>query len=231
MAFSHLTTCALRALKSLLTPGIPKFCLLSALLSFVVLVALLGGSSWLLHDIITAHMPPDLQWLLGWIEGIGAVLLAGALFPLLLPLVIGLFTDQIAEAIEKQEYPHLPLPQPAPFLENIRYEMGFAIKAMLLNIFCLPVYLVPGINAVWFYLLNGYLVGKQLLMMVGARYASRANVAQMLLKNRLSVLIGGILVILCATVPFLNLVAPIWSVAFMVHLFQTLSTRKPLYNV
>ena len=54
---------------------------------------------------------------------------------------------------------------PAPFWPELLHDLGFTVKALLLNILVLPLYLVPVLNLVLFYWLNGRLLGREYFVM------------------------------------------------------------------
>lgn len=213
---------ALRAVRSLLTPGIPGLLMLCALLSLGVLLALLGAAAWGLNAFILKEQAAQAFLALSLIESVAAVILAMLLFPIALPLIVSFFDDRIADAIETHEYGNVPLPQPQPFWNELWHDIKFSLWALFLNVVSLPIYFIPALNAVWFFVLNGCLLGRQFFVMIAARHMSRGNAAALVVRHRLPIYAGGIIITLCATIPFVNLAAPFWGVALMVHLFHLL---------
>ncbi len=155
-----------------------------------------------------------------------AVILAYFMFPLLLPIMVSFFDSTIATRIEARDYPDVPVPQP-PFWPTLGQDMMFSLKVLLLNLLALPLYFIPLINIPVYYALNGYLLGREFFRVVAGRHVTPDVGKQIWRKNWLILLGCGVSITLCATIPFLNLIAPIWGVAVMVHLFHRL---KPDYK-
>lgn len=219
---SQLFPAAVNSLKSMATPGLFGIFIVSVLLTLLVLALFVVGIgvlsvylSGLLAD--TALAP----WAaVGGI--IGGAVIAWLLFPGIMPLIVNFFDDRIAEAIERHDYPRLPRPQPVPFWPEILHDLRFSLTALMLNILCLPLYLIPAVNVVLFYLLNGYLLGREFFVMAARRYMPRPAAERLRKRHGRTVLIGGMLLAFLATVPFANLVAPFWGIAMMTHLFHRL---------
>ena len=219
---SALFSAALRATASLFTPGL-FILLLATILTAIGGLALfvIAASGFALHFSPLIHNN-FLSGLIAWGGSIGSAIIAWLLFPAIMPLVVSFFGTKIASVIEKQDYPNLLRAHTPAFWPEMFHDLGFSLKAVFLNIICLPLYLVPGVNIVLFYLLNGYLLGKEFFLMAARRYMPPKE-AEALRRNYVwPVLAGGCLLTFCATVPFINLVAPFWGVALMTHLFHEL---------
>lgn len=211
-----------RALKNLLMPKMFMLfvlCLLAYILGWTAL-------AWLLGELIQffAHsVSTGLTWAeAAFAQGVGltaGALLAWFLFPLLYPILISFFDETMAEAIEKKDYPHLPKATP-PFWPTLMQDAWFSVKAVLLNLVLIPLYLVPFLGWALYYALNGYLLGMQFFRMSAGRRESRADSEALARKLRKDIILAGALVMFCATVPFLNLAAPLLGVATMLHLYH-----------
>ncbi len=153
--------------------------------------------------------------------GMGGVTVAWFLFPLLYPILISFFDDKIAEAIERADYPQLPPAQP-PFWPTFASDFWFSLKALGLNIICLPLYLFPVIGLFVYYGLNGYLLGTQFFRMTAGRRVSVVEAKLMQKRAASSIFIIGVAISFSATIPVLNLAAPVIGVATMLHLFHEL---------
>ncbi len=67
---------------------------------------------------------------------------------------------------------------------------------------------------------------RQLKEQPGLRHRDAGGADILRRKNNGTVWIGGILIALASMVPLLNLVAPLFGTAFMVHLFHRVASRK-----
>ena len=155
------------------------------------------------------------------VASMGGVVVAWFLFPLLYPILISFFDDQIANIIEREDYPHLKPPEP-PFWPTVMHDITFSIKAIVLNILCLALWLIPPVYIVVYYGMNGYLLGMQFFRMIAGRRVSVAEANVLKKKAHYSILMIGVSISFFSTVPFLNLAAPLIGIAAMVHLFQSL---------
>lgn len=169
----------------------------------------------------------------GWLHAVIAVVLAfGAAFLalwLVVPiaaLFVGLFLDDVAEAVETRFYP--PPGEPLSVARGMAMALRFLGLIVGINLLFLPLYLfVPGPNAVAFYAVNAYLIGREYFEMVGYRHASAPNVRALRKRHRVTVFLAGLAIAVFLSVPILNLLVPIVGTAFMVHVYKALADRPP----
>ncbi len=69
--------------------------------------------------------------------------------------------------------------------------------------------------------LNGYLLGREYYEMPAFRRLQRPVAKQVYAAHRGQLTLGGVLIAILSTIPFVNLIAPILATAFMVHLFES----------
>lgn len=209
-----------KSFSNLLLPGIIKIFFLCLLLYFIGW----AGLAWLMTSIFNSAIGTSgaESWLMHALGSIGGMMIAWLMFPLLYPILMGFFDEQMAEIIETQDYPHLPKASP-PFWPTLRQDAWFSVKAILLNILCLPLYFVPLVGLVVYYTMNGYLLGSQFFRMAAGRRVSLAQAMELRRRARGSIILGGAAVMFCATIPLLNLIAPLLGVATMLHLFHAMN--------
>lgn len=190
--------------------------LLTIIVNIAILTALVVGCFWILSSITILN-----EW--DWLLDTGGTLLAGVLayflFPLLVPFIMRLFDNSIAETIEQEEYKELPAREP-PFWPSIWQDVRFTLKALLINIIILPLYLVPVINVFIYYAVNGYLIGTEFFNIIAGRHISVAEARTMRRRCFLPLYLYGVMVVFSATIPFVNLVVPMLAIATMVHFFH-----------
>lgn len=157
-----------------------------------------------------------------------AVLLAGAwwlLFRAVAVAVIGLFGDEIVAAVEARHYPAaLVSARPVPFARSLAMGLGSAGRAILINLLLLPVYLlliVTGAGTpILFFVVNGWLLGRDLGDMVAARHLP-ANELSAWRKQTTARRFGlGLIGTGLFVVPVLNLSAPVLGAAMATHVFH-----------
>jgi len=209
-------------------------------LAVIVLIALWVLVWWLLSGVTTedmswlvAWMPAGMAdaalWTLDialWLVGFGALLLASyLLFPPLMTMMMGLFLEEVAEAVEAKHYPGLPAAREQPVMEGIVSGLKFLGVTLLVNLIALPLYLVPMLNFVAFCVVNGYLLSREFFELVAARRLTAEQAGA--LRQRVSgrIFPFGLVTAFLFTIPFVNLVAPILATAAMVHLFNRLATK------
>ena len=166
------------------------------------------------------------QWLVD-IAAIGAIALASFfLFPAVMVSMMALLLDDIAQAVEHRYYPDLPSARPQPLGEAIFGNLIFVAVTLILNLLVLPLYLVliwiPPLNLVLFYLLNGYLLGREYFEMVAVRRLDLAATKRLRRDFRGRVILAGAVITFLLTIPLVNLVTPIIATAFMLHVFEDL---------
>lgn len=172
-----------------------------------------------------------LQWLVD-IAAVGAIAVASFfLFPAVMASIMALLLDDIARAVERRYYPDLPPARPQPLGEAVFGNVIFILVTLILNLLVLPLYLVlifiPPLNLVLFYLLNGYLLGREYFEMVAARRLDLPAAKRLRRDSRGRVIVAGAVITFLLTIPLVNLVTPIIATAFMLHVFEELRRRAP----
>lgn len=169
---------------------------------------------WLALPWLDALMPGTPAWA-GWLTfvlGIFASLgLALALALLLAPvtaLIAGFFLDDVADVVEARDYPSEPAGRPLPLGEAIAGSAKFLGVVILGNILALFLLLVPGVNLIAFFLVNGYLLGREFFEFAAMRYRSPAEARLFRAKHRSTVFLAGLILAAFLAVPLLNLLTP-----------------------
>jgi uncharacterized protein involved in cysteine biosynthesis len=208
---------------------------LAALVVFIgVWVAAWFGLNWIgeaLSGWVAGQEPGGfwvgiLEWLVA-AAGVAAVLVASFfLFPAVMLIALSLMLDDIAQAVERRHYPELPPARPQPIGEAILSALLFLAKSLVLNLLALPLYLVPLLNVFVFYLLNGYLLGREYFELVAARRFDAKGVRRLRRRYRGQVMLAGVAIAFLLTVPIVNLVTPVVATGFMLHVFERLRRRE-----
>lgn len=211
-----------KAFSQLGDPRIRRVIWLSVGLAIAVLAAL-AIALWFLID-WAAGLTGWLDTLAEFAAGLGVVLLAWLLFPAAIGLTVGLFLEQVADAVEARFYPGLPAPRAQSVREAIATGVRFALAALALNVLVLPLYVVlifvPPFNLILFYALNGYLLGREYFETVALRRLDARQARALRQAQSGRVFLAGAIIAFLLTIPFVNLVAPVIGTAFMVHLFE-----------
>ena len=163
------------------------------------------------------------EWLLDWFVGAGTVVLAVILFPTILPLIANIFQEEIAAKIEKHEY-DIKRDKKLPLLPEIMAGLSFAGWSLLLNLLILPFWLI-GIYPFIYIALNSHLLGREFFEIVVGRHIGRKEARNLRKDYRGTVFLSGGVILLLTITPFLNLLAPFFAVALMVHFYRDICSK------
>lgn len=169
--------------------------------------------------------------LVHFLAGLAAFVLPLFLFPACFGIVMSLFLEEVADAVEDRHYPQLGKAPGVPLWVGIWSGVKFFLLLVGINLVLLPIYLVllffPIASVALFCVVNGYLCSVEYFELVGLRRQPMADVNALRRANRGRVWFAGILIAAAGIVPFLNLLAPILGTALMVHMRQTLAPVPP----
>lgn len=204
-------------------------------LTLLALVALWFGIEslleWLAWPWLQTFVPGLPSWA-GWLSGIIAgILLAMGMALLVAPvtaIVAGLFLDDIAEVVERTDYPGDPPGRAVPVLQSLALAIKFFGVVILGNIVALLLLLVPGINLAAFFIVNGYLLGREFFEFAAMRFRPEAEAKALRRKYAGTVFLAGLLIAVFLAVPLLNLLTPLFAAAMMVRLHKAVSARDPV---
>lgn len=168
-----------------------------------------------------------LNTVISFLAGLGFLLGGFFLFPLVISALIGLFLDDISDAVEKKHYPQDEPAHDVPILSSIWDAVKFLALVIACNIIVLPLYFIPVINLFVYYLLNGYLISREYFQMVAIRHHDMEEVTRLRKTNASELYLMGIVIAFSLTIPILNLIAPIIATAAMVHLYKKRVGSEP----
>lgn len=187
---------------------------------------------WLALPWIDALLPGFPSWA-GWLTLVAAILagigLAVGLALLVSPvtaLVAGIFLDDIAEVVERTDYPQDPPGRPLPPLTAFALSLKFLSVVILGNIVALVLLLIPGINIAAFFLVNGYLLGREFFEFAAMRFRPEAEAKAMRRRNALTVFLAGLVIAGFLALPLINLLTPLFAAAMMVHLHKMVARAE-----
>jgi CysZ protein len=189
------------------------------------LAALVFAGLWLAVWLILGHTTitswPWVDTTLDVLGGLAAIVLTFVLFPGVVAALLSLFAEQIIAAVERRHYPALPPARAQPITEQIAIALRFLGMVVLLNLVALPLYLVPVVNALIFYGLNGYLLGREYFEMVAPRRLESGPRRELWRRRRLGFFLAGVAFAFFSTLPLVNLLAPALAAAAMTHLVES----------
>lgn len=168
---------------------------------------------------------PDASGWLGYVSMAGSavasfvvVVLAIALSPAISMVVGGVLFDFAAERVEKKIA--APKARPVPIQEGLLNGVRIALPALALNLIVIPLYFIPVVNALTFYTLNGFLMGREYATITAARHMSYADAVALRKRHGAEVFVVGLA---CSIIPF---VAPLVGASAMTRLVQSLRAGR-----
>jgi CysZ protein len=204
-------------------------------LTLLALVALWFGLKelfdWLALPWIDALLPGLPSWA-GWLSLVAAVIagigLALGLALLIAPvtaIIAGLFLDDVAETVERTSYPLDPPGKAVPVLQSMVLALKFFAVVIVGNLIALLLLLVPGVNIGAFFLVNGYLLGREFFEFAAMRFRPEKDAKALRSRNAGTVFLAGLVIAAFLAVPLLNLLTPLFAAAMMVHLHKMIAAK------
>lgn len=178
----------------------------------------------------TAGWEGWLAFIIGIFASLGIALALALLLAPVTALIAGFFLDDVAEVVEKRDYPVEPAGRPLPLGEAIAGTIKFLGVVIAGNIVALVLLLVPGINLIAFFLVNGYLLGREFFEFAAMRHRPPAEARLFRSKHAGTVFMAGLILAAFLAVPLLNLLTPLFAAGMMVHLHKKLSQRDPAFR-
>ena len=140
----------------------------------------------------------------------------------------------IVERVEELHYADLAPAKGTTIAQDVISTIRFTGVLLLLNLLALPFYLLgmffPPVSLIMFYLVNGYLFGREYAETVTLRRMPPDQAVAWRKANSTKVWLAGVLIAFGMTVPILNFLGPVIAASFMTHIFhanrlRTLSSR------
>jgi uncharacterized protein involved in cysteine biosynthesis len=195
---------------------------------YIGFVALLG---WLLPDAFTLPWIGEIAWAdeaLSWAAV--PLFLALSVF-LMVPVAsafMGIFLEQVADAVEDRHYPHLPPARSVGILEGIADGTRFLGVVIGVNLLALVAYLIfAPIAPLLFWAVNGLLLGREYAQLVALRRSDAAGARAFRRKHGWVLFAAGVLMVIPLTIPVVNLLVPVLGAAVFTHLYHMLSAARP----
>lgn len=218
--------------------GDPRF-LRVVLLGVALSLALLAGIYALFLAFIEWGTPGSvtIPWI-GPIGGLHSLLSIGSALMMLVFSVflmvpvasafVGIFIEDVADAVEDRHYPGLPPARAMGAWQAIKDSINFLGVLIVVNLLALALYTISGpLIPLFFWAVNGFLLGWEYFTMVASRRLGRNGAIALRRRHVLRIWAAGVLMTAPLSIPLVNLVIPVLGVATFTHLFHALLPRNP----
>ena len=189
-------------------------------LVFVISLFLFGTDIFVFNGFL-GLFNPNLEFFTD-LFGVALVLfLSYLLFPSVVYLIVSFFSEDVALAVETELYPYLPEPRKQGKREIIVVTIKFVAISLVLNILAIPIYAVLfPVSPFVFYALNGYLMGREYFELAALRRVNSVEAQFLRRTYRGQLFLAGTVIAFMMTIPIVNFIAPVISVAVMVNLVE-----------
>jgi uncharacterized protein involved in cysteine biosynthesis len=169
---------------------------LLAIVNLVLAGAISGAGAIAAIHYLVPLIPHGAGWLgflfgaIRFIASVGAFILGIAISPAASMLIGGLLFDAAASRVEKAV--GAPEARKVSIGEGLWSGVRMAIPTLLLNLLVLPLYVIPGVNAIVFVCINGYLMGRDFATTAAMRRMPFKDALRLRRGARFSVFVVGV---------------------------------------
>ncbi|WP_099827787.1 EI24 domain-containing protein [Oceaniglobus indicus] len=200
---------------------------LTVALLFAVYAVFLGVMNLLVPDSMILPGVGEVTWVDDLLSGASILVMLVASVFLMVPVAsafTSLFLDDVADAVDRRHYPHLPPGRHVSIGEGLRDSIGFMGILIAANIVALFVYVLTNVAApLIFVTLNGYLLGREYFQLVAIRRMGRDEARALRRRHAGKIWVAGALMAVPLMIPLVNLLVPVLGAATFTHLFQRLA--------
>jgi CysZ protein len=163
----------------------------------------------------------------GWLQGVLSVVVAlglavGMVFlaPPTASLAASFYLDDIAAIVERTVDPLGPPGRPLAFAPALAIGARFAALSIAVNVIVLALTIFTGIGLAAFFILNGYLLGREYFELAAMRHISAIEARNLFHRNEIDVFLAGAIVSVLVAVPVLNLLTPLFATALLTRVYK-----------
>jgi CysZ protein len=216
---------AMAAVREIVSPPFRRVLLKSLGMTFLFLaLAWVGLDKLALSYVAVNH--PWLQVALTYATGVGLFILLAFFIGPISVLVAGLFLDDLADVVEADLYPPGERGEAIPASQAVVMGVRFAAVSAGVNLLALFLLLVPGVNAVAFLLANAYLLGREYFLFAATRFRSLEEALDMRRRYAPQLFLAGLFIAAFVMTPGLNVLTPLFGVAFMSRIYKMLAPAR-----
>ena len=136
------------------------------------------------------------------------------------------FLDRVTGRIEARDYPERPA-LPARFWPALKAGLRLTGLVLGADLLLLPLDItLPGLGELLSIIVNGWLLGWEYFELAALRHLSVVQADSLRKSHGWQVWSGGILIAGLSAMPLLDLIAPLFGTALMVHLFHRVAREQ-----
>lgn len=220
-----------KALGQILDRRFWRVMIVGILLGIALLVAGYAGILWLIQWIdpsqIALPFVGKITWLtdlLGWASLAFVAVLSIFLMVPVASAITALFLDDVAQAVEDKHYSYLPVAGRVSFYDGLKETVNFLGLLIGANVLALILAgFMPLAYPFIFYLLNGFLLGREYFMIAALRRETPQRARALRAAHAGQIWLAGCLMAIPLTIPVLNLIIPVLGAATFTHLYHRLA--------
>ena len=216
---------ALHAFGETFSPPLRRILVKSIGLAFLLLIVLGMIVQGTITHLVTLPYPFDMA--LAIFTALGIVAGAIYLMPPITSIVASLFFDDIAEEVERRNYPADPVGKALPITTSVLLSLRFFGLVLIVNLIALVLLIVPGVNVAVFFFANGYLLGREYFELAAMRFRPIEEARALRRANALRIFLAGLAIAAIVIIPILNLITPVFATALMVRMHKKISRENP----
>jgi len=214
-----------RATRLVFDPGFAGIALRSVFLTLLMFLVALAGA-----EILIAQLPvlgnPQVNRALELLAPVLFVFLLSGLGAPVAALFGTFFLDRVAGRIEARDYPG-DVSKLNRFWPSLKAGMRLAGLVLGADLLLLPLDIVlPGLGELLSLIANGWLLGWEYFELAALRHLPVSEADNLRKSHGWQVWSGGILIAFLSEIPLLDLIAPLFGTALMVHLFHRIQREK-----
>lgn len=217
---------AIQAFGETFSPPLRKILLKSLGLAFLLLIVLGMVLQGAITHLVALPYPFDMA--LAVFSALGLIAGAVYLVPPITSLVASLFFDEIAEQVERRNFPNDAPGRALPITTAALLSLRFFGLVLLVNICALLLLIIPGVNIGVFFIANAYLLSREFFELSAMRFRPIAEARALRKENALRVFLAGLIIACVVFVPILNLITPVFATAFMVRMHKKISAERAM---
>jgi CysZ protein len=135
-------------------------------------------------------------------------------------LVASFYLDDIAAIVERSIDPYGRPGRPLPFGPSLAFGLRFTALSLVVNVIVLALTLFTGVGLAAFFVLNGYLLGREYFELAAMRHVSAPEARALFDRRWPEVFAAGAIVAVLVAVPVLNLLTPLFATAFLTRVYK-----------